>query len=71
MKHKNIKIFIVEIQIRKQRCISGSFLLRKLDNIIPIRLILSRRMGIMSWKERGTFYIYDGKTGCREMGDFR
>ena len=25
----------------------------------------------MFWKARVTIYVYDGKTGCREIGDFR
>ena len=34
-----------------------------LIDIIPKR-------GIMLWKARVAIYVYDGKTGCREMGDF-
>lgn len=68
---RDLNHFYIEIKIRKQKCTFESFLFRNWENIIPMRLILFRKWSIVFWKARCTLYVYDSKTGRREMGNFR
>jgi hypothetical protein len=66
-----IAMFLFAIRFGNRNVLSSLFLFRNRGNIIPLRMILFRKWSIMFWKARCTLYVYDSKTGRREMGNFR